>query len=147
VAVIAVVLTIPWRVLLAVRGLPGGGPEAGGTGLFSHLDRAWPSLRLALSTLFDFNIWLLVAPVGLLAIAVALVAGAQPVGLYTLTLFALAIVAFSWTTWAFPSLPITKDPALNPMPRLTGSLVFATTAVLPVLLAGSWCHVERRLGR
>jgi hypothetical protein len=147
VAVIAVVLTIPWRVLLAVRGLPGGGPEAGGTGLFSHLDRAWPSFRLALSTLFDFNIWLLVAPVGLLAIAVALVAGAQPVGLYTLTLFALAIVAFSWTTWAFPSLPITKDPALNPMPRLTGSLVFATTAVLPVLLAGSWCHVERRLGR
>ena len=147
VAVIAVVLTIPWRVLLAVRGLPRGGPEAGGTGLLSHLDRAWPSFRLALSTLFDFNIWLLVAPLGLLAIAVALIANAQPVGLYTLVLFALAIVAFTWTTWAFPSLPITKDPALNPMPRLTGSLVFAMTALLPVLLAGSWRHGARRTGR
>jgi hypothetical protein len=147
VAVIAVLLTIPWRLLLAVRGLPGGGPEAGGTGLFSHLDRAWPSFRLALSTLFDFNIWLLVAPLGLLAIAVALVAGVQPVGLYTLALFALAIVAFTWTTWGFPSLPITKDPALNPMPRLTGSLVFTTTALLPVLLAGAWRHLGRRTTR
>jgi hypothetical protein len=147
VAVIAIVLTVPWRVLLAVRGLPGGGPEAGGTGLFSHIDRAWPSFRLALSTLFDFDIWLLVAPLALLAIVVALVAGAQPVGLYMLTLFALGIVVFTWTTWAFPSLPITKDPALNPISRLTGSLVFATTAVMPLLLAGSWRHSGRRMGR
>jgi hypothetical protein len=147
VAVIAIVLTLPWRVLLVVRGLPRGGPEAGGTGLFSHLDRAWPSFRLALSTLFDFDIWLLIAPVALLAIVIALVAGSQTVGLYALTLFALAIVAFAWTTWAFPSLPITKNPALNPISRLTGSLVFATTALLPVLLAGSWRHGGSRTGR
>jgi hypothetical protein len=144
--VIAVVLTIPWRVLLAVRGLPGGGPEAGGTGLLSHLDRAWPSFRLALSTLFDFEIWLLVAPLGLLAIVLALVAGTRQ-SLYALALFALAIVAFAWTTWAFPSLPITKDQALNPMPRLTGGLVFALTAMLPVLLADGLRNHRRRGGR
>ncbi|TML04777.1 MAG: hypothetical protein E6G36_04920 [Actinobacteria bacterium] len=47
---VALALTVPWRVLLAVRNLPGGGPEAGGTGLFSHADRAWPSLRLTSSS-------------------------------------------------------------------------------------------------
>jgi hypothetical protein len=147
VAVIAIGLTLPWRVLLAVRGLPSGGPEAGGTGLLSHVDRAWPSFWLALSTLFDFDIWLLVAPLAFLAIVVALIGGAHPIGLYTLTLFTLAIVAFTWTTWAFPSLPITKDPALNPISRLTGSLVFATTAVVPLLLAGSWGRGGGRAGR
>jgi hypothetical protein len=137
-AAAAVAVTIPWRVLLAVRHLPSGRPEAGGTGLFSHLDRAWPSLRLALSTLFDFDIWLVVAPVALAAIIVALAVQTRPLGLYALVLFILAVAAFTWTTWAFPSLPITKQASLNPMPRLTGSLAFAATALVPVLLGLAW---------
>jgi hypothetical protein len=137
-AAAAVAVTIPWRVLLAVRHLPSGRPEAGGTGLFSHLDRAWPSLRLALSTLFDFDIWLVVAPVALAAIIVALAVQTRPLGLYALVLFILAVAAFTWTTWAFPSLPITKQASLNPMPRLTGSLAFAATALVPVLLGVAW---------
>jgi hypothetical protein len=137
-AAAAVAVTIPWRVLLAVRHLPSGRPEAGGTGLFSHLDRAWPSLRLALSTLFDFDIWLVVAPVALAAIVVALAVQTRPLGLYALVLFILAVAAFTWTTWAFPSLPITKQASLNPMPRLTGSLAFAATALVPVLLGLAW---------
>jgi hypothetical protein len=137
-ALVAVALTIPWRVLLLVRDLPGGGPEAGGTGLFAHLDRVWPSLRLALSTLFDFHIWLLVAPLALVSIALALLAETGRVATYALVLFVLALVAFTWTTWAFPTLPITKNGALNPMPRLTGSLAFMTTVLVPSLLASAW---------
>src|SRR5204863_7852126 len=53
--VAALAAAVPWRVLLAVRGLSGGGPEAGGTGLFANLDRFWPSLPLALSTVFDVH--------------------------------------------------------------------------------------------
>ena len=45
VGVVAAAAALPWRIFLAVRGLGGGGPEAGGTGLFSNLDRAWPSLQ------------------------------------------------------------------------------------------------------
>ena len=135
---VALAFTIPWRVLLAVRNLSGGGPEAGGTGLFHHLDRAWPSLRLTLSTLFDFDIWLVVAPLALVAIAAAILAQRRQLALYALLLFALAVAAFTWTTWAFPSLPITKEAALNPMPRLTGSLTFAATAVVPLLLGAAW---------
>lgn len=142
-SVLAVALTIPWRVLLVVRGLPGGGAEAGGTGLFDHLDRAWPSLRLALSTLFDFDIWLLVAPLALVAIVIGLVGGQGRLAAYALLLFLFAIAAFTWTTWAFPSLPITKNGALNPMPRFTGSLVFAATVLVPSLLAGTWTKAAK----
>jgi hypothetical protein len=141
--VVAVALTIPWRVLLAVRDLPGGGPEAGGTGLFDHLDRAWPSLRLALSTLFDFDIWLLVAPLALAAIVIGLVADQGRPAAYALLLFVFAIAAFTWTTWAFPTLPITKNGALNPMPRFTGALTFAATVLVPSLLTGAWAKATK----
>jgi hypothetical protein len=50
----------------------------------------------------------------------------------------LAVLAFSWTTWSFPSLPITKNGALNPIGRLSGSLVFALAGVLPLLLDAGW---------
>jgi hypothetical protein len=143
-AAVAVALSAPWRVLLVVRDLPRGGPEAGGTGLFDHADRAWPSFRLALSTIFDFDIWLVVVPLGLVAIAVAIASGRRLLGVYGLLLFVLAVVAFAWTTWAFPSLPITKEAALNPIPRLTGSLAFALTALAPVLLGVAW---SREAGR
>jgi hypothetical protein len=137
-AAIAVAVTIPWRVLLQIRSLPRGGPEAGAAGLFAHADRAWPSFRLALSTLFDFDIWLVIAPVAVIAIVLALFAGRRQFGVYTLFLFAFALVAFMWTTWSFPSLPITKDAAFNPISRLTGSLVFSVAALTPVLLAEVW---------
>jgi hypothetical protein len=140
----ALAFTIPWRVLLAVRDLPSGGPEAGGTGLFSHTDRAWPSLRLALSTLFDFDIWLVVAPLGVAAIVIALLVQSRPLGVYALVLFVLAVAAFAWTTWAFPSLPITKQASLNPISRLTGSLAFAATALVPLLLGVAWRRREAR---
>jgi hypothetical protein len=81
-AFIAFCTTIPWRVFLAVRDLPQGGPEAGGFGLFSHFDRAWPSFRLTASVLFDYDIWLVVIPVALLATAAALAARAHCVAGY-----------------------------------------------------------------
>jgi hypothetical protein len=140
---VAAALTIPWRVVLLRWNLPGGGPEAGGTGLFDHMDRAWPSLRLALSTLFDFNIWLLVAPLALLATAVALPTQGRRLGSFMLLVFAFAIAAFTWTTWAFPSLPITKNAALNPMSRLTGSLAFVATVLVPSLLTSAWAAATK----
>jgi hypothetical protein len=135
---IAVALTVPWRIFLHVRHLSSGGAEAGGLGLFMHADRAWPSLRLATSATFDYDIWLIVAPLMLLAILGAAMAGATPLAAYAFLVFGLAISAFTWVTWAFPSLPITKEAALNPIVRLTGSLAFASTALMPPLLASAW---------
>jgi hypothetical protein len=134
----ALVATIPWRVFLAVRDLSGGGPEAGGAGLFSHADRAWPSLRLSLSALFDFDIWLLAIPLALVAIIAAFASGARQLSGYCLLVCGLSVAGFTWVIWSFPSLPITKNAALNPIVRLSGSLVFALSALVPLLLAAAW---------
>ena len=111
--------------------------------MFSHADRALPSLRLALSTLFDFDIWLLVGPLAVVAIALALLAGPRSLAGFGFLLFALSIAAFTWTTWAIPSLPITKDAAVNPIARLTGSLAFMATVLVPGLLAGTWANATK----
>jgi hypothetical protein len=137
-AAIGVASTLPWRVYLNAHDLSSGGAEAGGVGLFTNLDRAWPSLRLAVSTMFDYDIWLIIAPVMLLAILAAAVAGATRLAAYASLVFGLAIAAFAWVTWAFPSLPITKEAALNPIVRLTGSLALASTVLIPPLLASAW---------
>src|SRR4051812_20927967 len=138
VGVAAVVATIPWRVLLSVRDLSGGGPEAGGTGLFAKAGRACPSLRLALTTLFDFDTWLLVAPLLLLAVAAAFVAGERVLAGYAALLLVFGLAAFTYATWAFPSLGISTNPALNPIIRLTGEVVLLAAALTPLLLARAW---------
>jgi hypothetical protein len=137
-AAAAFAVTVPWRVWITVHDASGEGPEAGGFGLFDHLDRAWPSLRLAVSVLFDDGLWLVVAPLGLVALALALVAGARRLPIYVGLLAAFMIAGFTWVTWSFPSLPITKDGALNPISRLTGALVLTFVALVPLLLDAAW---------
>jgi hypothetical protein len=137
VALLTGLAIVPWRVLLFVRDLPGGGPEAGGTGLFDNLDRAWPSLRLALSTLFDFHIWLIVVSILVLAILVAGAGGDRQLAVYAGALSVLCLAAFTWSTWAFPSLPITKTQSMNPIVRFSGALVVAAGGLIPLLLARS----------
>jgi hypothetical protein len=133
--VAALAAAVPWRVLLAVRGLSGGGPEAGGTGLFANFDRFWPSLRLALGTVFDFNIWLVVVPVFLIALLAAFACHDRELPVFAAVLFVLCVAALTWSTWAFPSLPITKEAALNPIVRFSGALVLAAAALVPLLVA------------
>jgi hypothetical protein len=141
VGLVAGAATVPWRVLLGVRDLEGGGPEAGGLGLLAHAERAWPSLRLALSTLFDFHVWLVLAPLLVFAILAGFMRGDRQFSGYAALLSLLCVGAFTWSTWAFPSLPITKAASLNPIVRFTGSLALAATWLIPLLLAST-----RRVG-
>jgi hypothetical protein len=132
---VAVAAIVPWRIFLAVRDLPGGGPEAGGTGLISNIDRAWPSFRLAVSSLFDFHVWLVVVPLFICAVVVAQALGDRRLVAFSAALALLCLAAFTWSTWAFPSLPVTKEAALNPIVRFTGALVLATAGLIPLLLS------------
>jgi hypothetical protein len=143
VGLLAAAATLPWRILLAVRDLPGGGPEAGGSGLFSHVDRAWPSLRLALSSMFDFEIWLVAVPLTLVAVVLAFAAGARRLPAYVALLYLFAIAGFTWASWAFPSVPLTTNPALNPIVRLTGEAALLTPAFVPLLLAATMPSWEK----
>jgi hypothetical protein len=135
---LAAAATVPWRVLLAVRHLSSGAPEDGGIGLFSNLDRAWPSLRLALSSAFDYDTWLIVIPIALVAIVAAYAARARVLATYATLLYVFAIAGFTYSTWAFPSLGISTKPALNPIVRLTGEIALLTPALVPLLLAAAW---------
>jgi len=137
VGLVAAAATLPWWILLHVRGLGAETPEAGGVGLLSHLDLAWPSLKLTFSTLFDYHQWLVVAPVAVLAIAGAYAAGARRMPLYAVLLFVFGIAALTYSSWSFPSIPITKAP-INPIIRLTGWLVLVTPAVIPLVLHEGW---------
>jgi hypothetical protein len=138
VGVVAFLPSVPWRIWFETRGLPSDAPEAGGFGLFDHLDRAWPSLELTVRVLFTYDLWLMVAPLALLAVAAALLAGRYALGVYAGVVLGLGVAGFTWITWSFPSLPITENPALNPIIRSVGALVAIAAGLIPLLLGAAW---------
>ena len=138
VGVVAFLPSIPWRIWFETRGLPSDAPEAGGTGLFHHLDRAWPSLELTVRVLFTYDLWLVAAPLVLLAVVAALLAGRFALAVYAGLVFGLGVAGFTWITWSFPSLPITENAALNPVIRSVGALVVVSAGLIPLLLGTAW---------
>jgi hypothetical protein len=130
----AFLVSLPWRIWFESHGIGGEGPETGLLGFLGHLGRGWPSLHLTVSVLFDWSLWYLVMPLALVAVVVGFLVRARTLALYVSSFIILATLAFTWTTWSFPSLPITKNGALNPAGRLSGSLIFALAGLLPLLL-------------
>jgi hypothetical protein len=135
VVVVPLAVTVPWRVWFGRRSLSGGGPESGPLALFDHLDRVGPSLRLVLETIADPGLWSLVFVIAILSVAAALVAGERRVAVFALAFTVLACAGFTWVEWSFPSLPLTKTGALNPIPRLVGAALVPLGLVVPVLLS------------
>ena len=138
VGVVAFLVSLPWRIWFEHHGLPSDAPDAGGLGLFDHLDRAWPSLRLTIRVLFEYDNWLLVAPLAVLAVVAAVLAGRTMLAVYAGLVFVLGVAGFTWVTWSFPTLAITDNPALNPIVRSVGALVVVSAGLVPLLLASAW---------
>ncbi len=129
---------LPWRAWFTLRDIPGDGPEAGGSGLLDELDRAWPSLRLAVETAFEPRLWLLVLPLAIVAIVLSAVARSRALAVFSGGLLALLTLGSAWVMWSFPSLPLTQDPATSPIVRLTGAAIVASGVLLPLLLERGW---------
>jgi hypothetical protein len=138
VGVAAFLLSVPWRVWFETHGLPSDAPEAGGVGLLDHLDRAWPSLELTVRVLFTYDLWLVAAPIVILAVLAAFLASRFALGVYAALVFLLGVAGFTWITWSFPSLPITENPALNPVIRSVGALVLMAAGLVPLLVGSAW---------
>lgn len=136
--VVLAAVTVPWRLWFGSRELPTDGPEASGLGLLDHLDRAWPSLRLALETAIDPDRWLVVVPLVIVAAIAAWKGGARAQAGFGLALLALLLLGSTWVMWSFPSLPLTQEPSVNPIVRLTGGTIVAVGALLPLLLERAW---------
>ena len=54
--------------------------------MLHHLDRFWPSLRLVVSTLFDYQLWLLVPTLAIVCAVLAFLAGASREAVFAATL-------------------------------------------------------------
>ncbi|HEU5264538.1 MAG TPA: hypothetical protein VFU34_07855 [Gaiellaceae bacterium] len=144
-AACGVAVGIPWRIWFSSRELSGELPSAGFLGLFDHLDRPWPALRYVLSIVFDYDLWLMVPPLAGVAIVLALLAGARVLPMFALVLYALLIAGFTWVLWSFIEieLPFVQDEGVNPIGRLTGSLVVVSGALVPLLLDAAWRGSDR----
>ncbi len=136
----AVAVTIPWRIWFSSRDLTGELPSAGVLSPAEHLDRAWPALDSVVGALFDYDLWLVIVPLVLVAIAVAYLGGARVLPSYALALYVLAAAGFTWVLWAFTELelPLRQDEAVSPIVRLSGSLVVASAGLVPLLLDAAW---------
>jgi hypothetical protein len=132
--VVPFLATVPWRIWFTRRSLPGDGPEAGPLALLDHLDRVLPSTRLVLETSADPALWSVILAVSILSVAAALFAGERRLSVFALAFLVLTTAGFVWVMWSFPTLPLTKTGALNPIPRLVGAALVPLALVVPVLL-------------
>ena len=140
VAGLAVAAAIPWRIWFSSRDLTGELPAAGVLSLFDHLDRAWPALESVLQALFDYDLWVVILPLVLAAVILGYLGGARVLPTFALALYALTTAGITWALWAFTELelPFTQDESVNPIVRLSGSLVVASAALVPLLLDAAW---------
>lgn len=144
-SVCAVAIALPWRIWFTSRDLTGEFPDSGLGGVFENADRAWPALESVLLTAFDAGLWIVVPPLSVAAIAVAFLGGARVLPSYAAFLYGLALAGFTWVLWSFTELelPFVQDEGVNPIVRLTGSLVILSCALLPLLLDAAWRGGDR----
>jgi hypothetical protein len=138
-------LAVPWRIWFTSRDLTGELPSSGFLGLFDHLDRPWPALQSVVRALFDYDLWLLVLPLAVVAIALALLAGARVLPVYAALVYGLAAAGFVWVLWSFTELqlPYEQDEGVNLLVRLCGSLVVLSAGLVPLLLDAAWRGGDR----
>jgi hypothetical protein len=136
----ALVLALPWRIWFTSRDLRGELPSSGFLGLFDHLDRPWPALRSVVDALLDYDLWLVVVPLAVLAIALALLGGARMLPAYAALVYGLAAAGFVWVLWSFTELelPYEQDEGVNLLVRLCGSLILLSAGLVPLLLDAAW---------
>lgn len=139
-AAVAIAAAIPWRIWFSSRDLAGELPAAGAFALFDNLDRGWPAFESAITIVFDYDLWLVIVPLVGVAVLLAFLAGARILPAYTLTLYALVIAGLTWVLWSFTELefPYVQDESVNPIVRLSASLVVTSAALLPLLLDAAW---------
>jgi hypothetical protein len=143
----ALAVALPWRVWYVSHDLTGEFPSSGVTGPLDNLDRAWPSLQSVLSAAFDADLWTVVLPLVIVALALAFVAGARVLPVYATFVYGLALAGFTWAIWSFTELevPIEQDEAINPVVRLSASLVVLSAGLTPLLLDAAWRGAGRTL--
>jgi hypothetical protein len=145
-AAVAFAIALPWRIWFSSRDLTGEFPSSGVTGLLDTLDRAWPALEAVLATAFDDGLWTVAPPLALAAVVLAFLGGARMLPAYAALVYGLALAGFTWALWSFVELELPvpeQSEAINPVVRLTASIVLLTAALTPLLLDAAWRGTDR----
>ena len=134
----ALALALPWRIWFTAHGLESDGPDAGYFGAFSYLERVGPSFELAVTTLFDRDLWRIAPFLVVGAVLLAALARAWIIAIYAATFLIASILGFTWVSWSYAALPITQADAQNPIVRLTGTTYLVLAVLTPLLLQRAW---------
>ena len=86
---VALAVALPWRLWYTSHDLTGEFPENGLLGLADTADRFWPALRSVVTTLVDYDLWLLVLPLAGAAIVLAFLGGARVLPGYAALVYGL----------------------------------------------------------
>ena len=127
-------VNLPWRFWWTSRHLSPDAPEVSVGNLPHYADRIAPGFRIVFELLFDYNLWLLSAPLAVAAAVLLLWQREPELPVLYLVTCALTIVGFMWVLWAFPSLPLDLSQQ-EPIPREVGSLVLLSIVFAPLLLS------------
>lgn len=143
--VVAVAMAIPWRIWFTSRDLTGELPSAGILAFIDYPERGWPAFESTITAVLDYDLWLVVVPLVGVAVVLAFLAGGRVLPAYALTLYAGVIAGLTWVLWSFTELELpVREGSANPIDRLSGSLVIASAALLPLLLDVAWRGADRR---
>lgn len=134
----ALALALLWRIWLSEHGIANQSPETGYLGFVNQHRRMWPSLQLTLHVLFSGGSWQFVPVIIVVGTVAALSTRFRKVAMFAGAYFILGILACSWVTLSFPSLPLSTDDALNPIVRLSGGVVIPAAGILPIVLSAAW---------
>jgi len=137
VGVIAYLPGIPWRLWWTSRHLASDSPQGGLIhATFAHIGKAPQAFHLVFRLLFEYQLWLAVTPIALVAAVICLWQPDRRVAVFFLVAFCLGFVGWAWENWAYvsPSLPISTNPAVNPTNRTVGSLVLLSIVAAPMLI-------------
>jgi hypothetical protein len=135
---VALVPLAMWRIWLGVHGLPSGSPTGGLFGFLDHVDRAWPSTKLVLRTVFDYDLWLLVPVLVFVAVTLGLFLGMRRLALFVATFLGASIAACIWTIWANLYFAFSQGEGESPVVRQVGGVVLVAASFTPLLLERVW---------
>lgn len=137
IAIIAVVPDLLWRQWWSSRHLAADTPPGGLVhATFANLGYAGSAFDLVARLLFDYHLWLGVAPLALAAGVACLGQRDRRAPIFFLSLFVLGFVGWAWENWAYVTAgyPITSDPSVNPTNRTVASLIVLSMVAAPVLV-------------
>jgi len=137
-SVVALVPLLSWRLWVGAHGLPGGDPEGGLLEFLHHIERAWPSTKLVLRTVFDYDLWLLVPVLGFVAVALGLFLTTRRLALFVATFLVVSIASCIWTIWANLSFSFSQGEGESPVVRQVGGVVLVAASFAPLLLERVW---------